>query len=83
MMRGLNQRDVALVMEIIGGLNPSPELVARVYQQTEGNPLFVEEVARLLTQEGMPATNDLENWDFRLPDGVREVIGRRLDRLSE
>ena len=70
-------------MEVTGGLKPSLKLITQVHQQTEGNPLFVGEVGRLLAQEGMPDTGDVRSWDFRLPEGVREVIGRRLDRLSE
>jgi DNA-binding CsgD family transcriptional regulator len=42
-------------------------------------------VVRLLTEEGLlkrDHLSDLKGWDFRLPEGIREVIGRRLDRLS-
>ena len=70
-----------------------------MHRQTEGNPLFVTEVVRLLVQEGQltarpepvegrgstsssrASISDI--WTVRIPEGVREVIGRRLDRLSE
>ena len=57
-----------------------------MYSQTEGNPLFVNEVVRLLVQEGELSPERLaerKSWSVRIPEGVREVIGRRLDRLSE
>ena len=60
-------------------------MVEAVNRQTEGNPLFVTEVVRLLVQEGelVQGSGGRESWSVRIPEGVREVIGRRLDRLSE
>src|SRR6185437_15160686 len=52
--------------------------------QTEGNPLFVREVVRFLAQEGhfnTAATGAAPPPVIRLPEGVREVIGRRLNLL--
>jgi predicted ATPase len=62
--------------------------VDTVFTQTEGNPLFVTETVRLLIQEGdiasgRAAQGGTTSWEVRIPEGVREVIGRRLDRLSE
>jgi predicted ATPase len=85
LLRGMNQGDVGRVMETVGKVGLPQELVATVHQHTGGNPLFVGEVVRLLAQEGLllPERLDgLKGWDFRLPEGIREVIGRRLDRLS-
>ncbi|MCI0846596.1 MAG: hypothetical protein J4N33_05690, partial [Chloroflexi bacterium] len=66
------------------GVAPPPGMVEAVYQQTEGNPLFVTEIVRLLVQErALDITGEKESWRIRIPEGVREVIGRRLDRLSE
>ena len=42
--------------------------------------------SRLLAQEGELTPERLdgrESWSVRIPEGVREVIGRRLERLSE
>src|SRR5262249_25487445 len=61
-------------------------LVGAVHSQTEGNPFFVTEVVRLLAQEGEltpERLSDTESWSIRIPEGVREAIGRRLDRLSD
>ena len=57
-----------------------------MHRQTEGNPLFVTEVVRLLVQEEeftQEKAGQRDSWNVRIPEGVREVIGRRLDRLSE
>jgi DNA-binding CsgD family transcriptional regulator/tetratricopeptide (TPR) repeat protein len=66
---------------------PRPELVRAVHERTEGNPLFLTEVMRFFAQEGI-----LERTAagaplgavmlHRMPEGVRDVIGRRLNRLS-
>ncbi|MCI0441315.1 MAG: AAA family ATPase [Chloroflexi bacterium] len=83
LLRGLSEEEVGGVIERIGGVRPTASLAALVHRETEGNPLFVGEVARLLSQEGKLEAGDVDDLDFRLPEGVREVIGRRLDRLSQ
>ena len=54
------------------------ELGAAVYAETEGNPLFVGEIVRLLGREGQLAEAPLA-----IPHSVRETIGRRLRHLSD
>jgi len=86
LLRGLGQEDVGRFIEIVTGVVPPHGLTQAVYTQTEGNPLFVTEVVRLLVQEGeltAERTADRESWSVRIPEGVREVIGRRLNRLSQ
>ena len=50
--------------------------MAAVHDRTAGNPLFMTEIVRILVHEGK------RDWDGGVPEGVREVIGIRLDRLS-
>ncbi|MCH8234817.1 MAG: protein kinase [Chloroflexi bacterium] len=86
LLRGLTQQDIARFIEIAAGIQPPAELSATVHRHTEGNPLFVTEVVRELVQSGELAENRASGestWSVRIPEGVREVIGRRLDRLSE
>ena len=51
--------------------------------------MFMTEEVRLLVEEGTVGPGragsipDNESWQVRIPEGVREVIGRRLDRLSQ
>ena len=61
-----------------------------VHRQTEGNPLFVQEVLRYLVEEGLvvreerplrrPSGDDALRE--QIPEGLRDVIGKRLSRLS-
>ena len=84
LLRGLTQIETHQFIASASNIQPSQSLVDTVYSQTEGNPFFMGEVIRLLSDQG-----DLEAEDFgsrqgvRIPEGVREVIGQRLNRLSE
>ena len=81
---------MAHYIETALGTRPPIQLIESVFTQTEGNPLSVTEVVRLLAQEetlaaageNPSATSDGATWNLRIPEGVREVIGRRLNRLS-
>jgi DNA-binding SARP family transcriptional activator/tetratricopeptide (TPR) repeat protein len=84
-LRGLTEEEVARFIEETIGLPPPPELARAVHRQAEGNPLFMTEVVRLLVQEQALTEETLDetrDWSLRLPEGVKQVIGRRLDRLS-
>src|SRR5262249_24001670 len=50
-LRGLASEDVAAFIGAAWGTSPPSALVDAVHSQTEGNPLFVTEVVRLLAQE--------------------------------
>ncbi len=86
LLRGLSLEDVGRFIEMTSGNSPPRGLVEAVHTQTEGNPLFVTEVVRLLVQEGelgAEQVRETDSWTIRIPEGVREVIGRRLNRLSQ
>jgi tetratricopeptide (TPR) repeat protein len=68
---GLGEDDVAELLALTAGRPPGADLAQAVHRRTGGNPLFVREVARLLAAEDRPA----------IPEGVREVLRRRLDGL--
>ncbi|MCI0824856.1 MAG: protein kinase, partial [Chloroflexi bacterium] len=85
-LRGLTQEDVGRFIEMTSGNSAPRGLTEAVHTQTEGNPLFVTEVVRLLVQEGelgAEKVRETDSWTIRIPQGVREVIGRRLNRLSQ
>src|SRR6266511_1420484 len=80
-LRGLSVDAVERYIGMTAGAAPPPGLAEAVQSQTDGNPFFVGEVVRLLASEGH--LNDPDTWQGVIPQGVREVVGRRLDRLSE
>ena len=85
----LNAAVVAEMLEALSGQTPVSELVAAIHAATEGNPFFVEEVYQHLAEEDRLFDDrgrwreDLSLEQLDVPEGVRLVVGRRLERLSE
>lgn len=79
-LRGLSKPEVAAYIRATASVEPSVALLERIYEETEGNPFFLSEMVNLLTQEGTLGAERIS--DMRVPDGVKEALGRRLDRLS-
>ncbi|MFQ6030555.1 MAG: AAA family ATPase, partial [Dehalococcoidia bacterium] len=86
LLRGLSQEEVTRFVEVATNIAPSRAITEAVHYQTEGNPLFLSEVVSLMLQEGQFTAGHELGRDLsgvRIPEGVREVIGRRLNRLSQ
>jgi tetratricopeptide (TPR) repeat protein len=82
-LRGLSDLEVSRFIEASVGDTDSASLARVVHEKAEGNPLFMTEVVRLLVQERRDhdvATTG--GWGIRVPESIREAIGRRLDGLS-
>ena len=82
-LRGLTVEDVGRYVEAALGRVPSDELVHLVHQDTEGNPLFVSEVAGLLAAERGREPDVVSVEHLAIPETVRETIQRRLEQFSE
>lgn len=70
------------------GTATAPAIVESIAEETQGNPFFVEEITTHLQDEG--AIDNDGQWisdtpisDYGIPEGVREVVGRRLEHLGE
>ena len=74
-LRGLTGPEVAEYLALAAPEPVDPEVAEAVHERTEGNPLFVGELARLLALDGATGTG--------VPRGIREAIDRRLARLDE
>ncbi|WP_027345471.1 ATP-binding protein [Hamadaea tsunoensis] len=73
-LAGLTAADVGVLLTEVLAAPPPAEVVNEVCARTGGNPFFVREVARLLHHQGVRGA---------VPVGVREVLERRLARLSQ
>ena len=78
---GLSEREVAQYVELTAAQIGAPELVAGLHAETEGNPLFVGEIVRLLSVEGVP-TESAADVRLAIPHTIRQVIAHRLAHLS-
>jgi len=89
LLRGLTADEVQRMLSGLSGQDVRWELAEAVHRQTEGNPLFVQEVLRYLVEEGL-ITREGGHWRasgdtplaVSIPEGLRDVIGKRLSRLS-
>ena len=88
-VKRLPEASVGELLAALGGGTPPPPLVSAIFHETEGNAFFVEEVFAHLSEEGKLFDSDgdwkadLATDALEVPEGVRLVIGRRLERLSE
>ncbi|MBV8866927.1 MAG: hypothetical protein JO210_16145, partial [Acidobacteriaceae bacterium] len=84
----LGSQDVAAMLAALSGKAPPPSLVTTVFEETDGNPFFVEEVFRYLAEQGKLLDEQgvwRSGWrpdELMVPQGVRLVIGHRLERLQ-
>jgi tetratricopeptide (TPR) repeat protein len=88
-LRRLSESGVEQMLSAMSGSASPSGLAKIVFRETEGNPFFVEEVYQHLAEEGK-LFDDAGRWKQNLrvdamdvPEGVRLVIGRRLDRLGD
>jgi len=79
-LNDLSQQDVGRFVELNAGVVLTEQDLESVRRRTEGNPLFLNQLVRLLGDDGEEA---IHSWTTALPKGIRDVIGRRLSRLSE
>jgi DNA-binding CsgD family transcriptional regulator len=85
-LSGLSADEVQSFIAASGTVAP-PSLAGTLHRQTEGNPLFLREIVRFLEQQGRPNAGGAARETvlppmIRIPEGVKEVIGRRLNLLS-
>ncbi len=90
-LKGLGEADVAEFVTLASGQpldDDARRLVAALSEETGGNPFFAGEVLRHLVESGALQQRD-GRWvaesltEGDLPEGVREVVGRRLSVLPE
>lgn len=83
-VRGLGEADTADLVSLRAGETPSRSFARALYEETEGNPFFVEEIVRHLLEAGVRAGSATasELQSFGLPEGVKQVITWRLGRLD-
>jgi serine/threonine protein kinase/tetratricopeptide (TPR) repeat protein len=89
LLRGLNIDEVRRMLTGITHEEIPLGLADVVHRQTEGNPLFVQEVVRYLAEEGLIQQEE-GKWkptkdtplEMNIPEGLRDVIGKRLSLLT-
>jgi len=85
---GLERQQVGMLVETVASSVVSSALAKQLTDSTGGNPFFVGEMLRHLQETGALTQPTVERsgairMEVGLPEGVREVILRRVSRLSE
>lgn len=78
----LDEESVTMICQQIADGPLSESFTRSIHEASEGNPLFASEAIRVLTAKG-----DIHRPDysigFRVPQGLKGMIRRRLEGLSE
>jgi class 3 adenylate cyclase len=92
-LAGLGDIEIVAFMEAAAGHRMDNEglgLAHALYRETDGNPFFVGEVLRHLSESGSIFQDTAGQWvaeetpdQLALPESIREVIGARVGRLGE
>jgi class 3 adenylate cyclase/tetratricopeptide (TPR) repeat protein len=88
-LKGLSVTDVSELLRLVAEHDVPEAFVRAISDETGGNPFFIREVMLHLIDEKKIVQED-GRWvgvvgiaDMRIPEGVREVIGRRLSRVGD
>ena len=78
-----------LAAELLGTGELPPELVDRLPTTTDGNPLFVRELVRMLVDDGVIASTDA-GWELTVdpeavdvPPTIQSLLATRVERLPD
>ncbi|MAJ61831.1 MAG: hypothetical protein CBC48_19060 [bacterium TMED88] len=83
-LSGLERADVAALVQGICGREVQPDLIAALHRATSGNPLFLGETTRLLSElDRLESVDDLRSLAIELPEGARSAIFRRFSFVSD
>jgi class 3 adenylate cyclase len=92
-LAGLDDSGVVALLEAIAGYtldDAAVNIAHAVYRETDGNPFFVNEILRHLSETGAIFQDPTGRWVAKdvaerlpLPESVREVVGARVGRLGE
>jgi tetratricopeptide (TPR) repeat protein len=85
-LENLNQEHVRGIAESMAGGRVDPKLVERLTRESRGNPLFVVEFLRMLSEHGN-LIREKDQWRLSveklgMPSKVKEVIMRRISALK-
>ncbi len=89
LLRGLDEGETTALLAARAAHDVPAAFARALHAETSGNPFFVEEVLRHLAETGALRheagrwTSDRRIEELGIPESVREVVGRRLSRLSE
>ncbi|MBN1218196.1 MAG: protein kinase [Anaerolineae bacterium] len=87
-LRRLASEMVKQMLEALLGNSVSKQFTDSIYQATEGNPLFIEEVIKSLATDGQLILREgrwmqRDTGQLRVPGSIKSVLGGRLERVKK
>ena len=79
---GLSKDETGVLVAKLLGAEPSSEWLDTIAQRSEGNPFFIREIVSLLQMEHSGNSPTQPSWATQVPPAVRDVVMRRLNRIS-
>jgi TOMM system kinase/cyclase fusion protein len=80
-----NDETRALAMDVAGAKGLPSGMLDAVVRRTDGIPLFIEELTRLIVETGVSSKREGDSDalpDAFMPDSLRALLSARLDRLE-
>jgi len=84
----LTAEETGMMLEDILGAPPPEDLLRLVIDRSEGNPLFEEEIVRMLIDRGIIRSSEAAGWQVseaveavEIPRSVQALMAARLDAL--
>ena len=79
----LGENEINLMVRFwIGDLKADQSFIRHLHHLSGGNPFFISEILRWITESGISATELMDNKSLTLPPTVSKTIMYRLGRLS-
>jgi len=86
-LRGLSEKDTSLLINTIIGFAVPVHVAKMIFDETNGNPFYIEEIIKSLVNENSLYWNG-SRWSFRdidkitLPTSVGDLLQRRLNDIE-
>lgn len=80
----LGRRDTVSLIESIAGIRPPDALLDQIVARTDGVPLFIEELTKMVMEAGILAEGEEFKGDLSvaIPESLQDSLMARLDRLA-
>ena len=76
-LEALSDQEAESLLDVLrGGADVSSDVLAKITEAAEGNPLFVEQMLAMMT------TDDAPNGEPDIPPSIHALLAARLDRLE-
>ena len=83
-LKGIERKDTSALIEARAGYAPPDEFIDLILSQTDGNPLYVTEIIKLIQDRNTAQSDHQTEWmydDLPIPESIRHTIRGRIELL--